>query len=255
MTDEQINRSEDAILQQFYPFKDRENLKRQAAIDMAGYEPGYEEEPDRLTQVNQQIEELEAKIAADRASRERGHELYSGRYKNNPMYKLALFDYVINGDRTGLDNFDKNERAITEAEANRQNAIALAQMNKAAMAQSNMGKLIEKKDMLQADIDAIDEMLRKSPNDVNLLRQRAKSVAQMNYVNEQLGIKNEITQDPNKEIAGATDRANKQHQGAIAEWYKTRSGRTPAGTVAGYAGGKVVLKDAKTGKVIDNPNK
>ena len=212
MTDEQINRSADNILLQFYPFKDRENLKRQAAIDMAGYEPNYEPEPDRLTQVNQEIEELEAKIAADRASRERGHELYSGRYKNNPMYKLALFDYVINGDRTGLDNFDRNERAITEAEANRQNAIALAQMNKAAMAQSDMGKLIEKKDMLQADIDAIDELLKKSPNDNKLLRERAKTIAQMNHVNELLGVKEVKTEDPEKSITGSTDREKERQK-------------------------------------------
>lgn len=212
MTDEQINRSADAILQQFYPFKEREDLKRQAARDMEGYQPGYETEPDRLTQVNQEIEELEAKIAADRASRERGHELYSGRYKNNPMYKLALFDYVINGDRTGLDNFDKNERAITEAEANRQNAIALAQMSKAAMAQSDMGKLIEKKDMLQADIDAIDELLKKSPNDNKLLRERAKTIAQMNHVNELLGVKEVKTEDPNKMIEGSTDREKERQK-------------------------------------------
>lgn len=255
MTEEQINRSADNILQQFYPFKDREDLKRQAARDMEGYQPGYEPEPDRLTQINQEIEELEAKIAADRASRERGHELYSGRYKNNPMYKLALFDYVINGDRTGLDNFDKNERAITEAEANRQNAIALALMNKAAMAQSELGKLREKKDMLQADIDAIDELLKKSPNNVDLLTKRAKSVAQMKLVNEQLGIQNDQVEDPKKSPKGATGRAAQAHQASVAEWYKTKSGSTPAGTVAGYAGGKLVLKDAKTGKVIDNPIK
>ena len=254
MTDEQINRSADNILLQFYP--GRQEQIRRAARNMEGYEPGYEPESmDRLTQVNQEIEELEAKIAADRASRERGHELYSGRYKNNPMYKLALFDYVINGDRTGLDNFDKNERAITEAEANRQNAIALAQMNKAAIAQSEKGKLIEKKDMLQADIDAIDELLKKSPNNVDLLTKRAKSVAQMKTVNQQLGIKDDEPVDPKKSPKGATDRAAQAHQTSVGEWYKTRSGKTPAGTVVGYAGGKLVLKDPKTGKVIDNPNK
>lgn len=204
MTDEQINRSADNILLQFYP--GRQDQIRRAARNMEGYAPGYEPEPDRLTQVNQEIEELEAKIAADRASHERGHELYSGRYKNNPMYKLALFDYVINGDRTGLDNFDRNERAITEAEANRQNAIALAQMNKASMAQSDIGKLIEKKDILQADIDAIDELLRKNPNSVDLLRQRAKAVAQMNSVNQLLGVKEEKTEDPDKMIEGSTER-------------------------------------------------
>ena len=218
MTDEQINRSADNILLQFYP--GRQEQIRRAARDMEGYQPGYEPEPDRLTQVNQEIEELEAKIAADRASRERGHELYSGRYKNNPMYKLALFDYVINGDRTGLDNFDKNERAITEAEANRQNAIILAQMNKAAMAQSELGKLREKKDMIQADIDAIDELLKKSPNDNKLLRERAKSIAQMNRLNEELGIKEVKTEDPEKTITGSTDREKerqkKVHQQNIA---------------------------------------
>jgi len=218
MTDEQINRSADNILLQFYP--GRQEQIRRAARDMEGYQPGYEPEPDRLTQVNQEIEELEAKIAADRASRERGHELYSGRYKNNPMYKLALFDYVINGDRTGLDNFDKNERAITEAEANRQNAIILAQMNKAAMAQSDLGKLREKKDMIQADIDAIDELLKKSPNDNKLLRERAKSIAQMNRLNEELGIKEVKTEDPEKTITGSTDREKerqkKVHQQNIA---------------------------------------
>ena len=218
MTDEQINRSADNILLQFYP--GRQEQIRRAARDMEGYQPGYEPEPDRLTQVNQEIEELEAKIAADRASRERGHELYSGRYKNNPMYKLALFDYVINGDRTGLDNFDKNERAITEAEANRQNAIILAQMNKAAMAQSELGKLREKKEMIQADIDAIDELLKKSPNDNKLLRERAKSIAQMNRLNEELGIKEVKTEDPEKTITGSTDREKerqkKVHQQNIA---------------------------------------
>lgn len=254
MTDEQINRSADNILLQFYPR--RQDQIRRAAKNMEGYAPGYEEEAtDRLTQVNKQIEELEAKIAADRASRERGHELYSGRYKNNPMYNLALFDYIVNGDRTGLDNFDRNERAITEAEANRQNAIALAQMNRAASSQAEVGKLIEKKDMLQADIDAIDELLRKNPNSVDLLRQRAKSVAQMNNVNQMLGIKETELEDPTKMITGAGKRAAQAHQSSISEWYKTKSGKTPAGTVAGYAGGKVVLKDAKTGKVIDNPNK
>ena len=254
MTKEDINRNVEAILNQAYRPVAAWNQSN-AAIDRLPEEVE-EPEPDRLTQVNQEIEELEAKIAADRASRERGHELYSGRYKNNPMYKLALFDYVINGDRTGLDNFDKNERAITEAEANRQNAIALAQMNKAAMAQSELGKLREKKDMLQADIDAIDELLKKKgPNNVDLLTKRAKSVAQMKHVNEQLGIQNDQVEDPKKSPKGATGRAAQAHQASVAEWYKTKSGSTPAGTVAGYAGGKLVLKDAKTGKVIDNPIK
>lgn len=223
MTEEQINRNVEAMLHQAYRPVAAWNT-RNSAIDRVQEEA----EPDRLTQVNQEIEELEAKIANDRASRERGHELYSGRYKNNPMYNLALFDYIINGDRSGLDNFDRNERAITEAEANRQNAIALAQMNRAAMKQSELGKLIEKKDTVQADIDAIDEMLRKRPNDVNLLRQRAKSVAQMNSVNEQLGIKNEIEEDPSKNIAGAEDREkdrkNTLHQENIKKARAEREG-------------------------------
>lgn len=141
------------------------NVNSEELID---YTPGFQEQYDvdmaKVAQNNQRIKELEAIIAQKKQD-----EVNFSKYRNNPLYKAAKFDYVVNGDRRGLDQFLADERAreemirqSQEAELNRQNAIKLADMQKERAAAANTNSVDDR--LAQAKL-AMDQAYRMYKND------------------------------------------------------------------------------------------
>lgn len=141
------------------------NVNSEELID---FTPGFQEQYDvdmaKVAANNARIQELEAIIAQKKQD-----EVNFAKYRNNPLYKAAKFDYVVNGDRKGLDQFLADERAreemirqSKEAELNRQNAIKLADMQKERAAAANTNSVDDR--LAQAKL-AMDQAYRMYMND------------------------------------------------------------------------------------------
>lgn len=146
-----------------YPFKNNLNISYQEAMandarskamgdydainvdseELIDYTPSFQEQYNadmaKVASNNERIKELEAIIAQKKQD-----EVSFAKYRNNPLYKAAKFDYVVTGNRSGLDQFLADERAreemirqSKEAELNRQNAEKLAKLNKQGMDEAN----------------------------------------------------------------------------------------------------------------------
>lgn len=74
---------------------------------------------DRMTYLNARIDELKAQIAADKAAHEYGAELYESRYRNDPRYRAGIIDYILTGDRGGMDSFAATIQNYQSMKANR----------------------------------------------------------------------------------------------------------------------------------------
>lgn len=69
---------------------------------------------DRMAYLNSRIEELKSQIAADKAAHEYGAELYRSRYANDPRYRAGMIEYILSGDRSGLDSFASTIQAAQQ---------------------------------------------------------------------------------------------------------------------------------------------
>lgn len=131
-----------------YPFKNNLNISYQEAMtndarskamgdydainvdseELIDYTPSFQEQYNadmaKVAQNNQRIKELEAIIAQKKQD-----EINFSKYRNNPLYKAAKFDYVVTGNRSGLDQFLADERAREQMLMNEE--IAYAQMKNA----------------------------------------------------------------------------------------------------------------------------
>lgn len=167
-----------------YPYK---NILNRTYQDVMVNDAQYNADMAKVAQNNQRIKELEAIIAQKKQD-----EINFSRYRNNPLYKAAKFDYVVTGNRSGLDQFLADERAreemvrqTKEAELNRQNAIKLANMQKEHAAAANSANIEDR--LAQAKL-AMDQAYRMYKNDEG--NQNLKDVfekAQLTY--NQLAIK------------------------------------------------------------------
>lgn len=141
------------------------NVNSEELIDFTpGFQEQYNVDMAKVAANNERIKELEAIIAQKKQD-----EISFAKYRNNPLYKAAKFDYVVNGDRRGLDQFLADERAreemirqSMEAEANRQNAIKLAEMQKERAAAANTNSVDDR--LAQAKL-AMDQAYRMYMND------------------------------------------------------------------------------------------
>ncbi len=146
-----------------YPFKNNLNISYQEAMandarskamgdydainvdseELIDYTPGFQEQYNadmaKVAQNNERIKKLETIIAQKKQD-----EINFSKYRNNPLYKAAKFDYVVTGNRSGLDQFLADERAreemirqSKEADLNRKNAEKLAKLNKQGMDEAN----------------------------------------------------------------------------------------------------------------------
>jgi len=74
-----------------------------------------------LESVNEQIADLQARIAARDAGMPQ---------RTTPEYRAARFDYIVDGDRSGLDKYDSAVNAAIQNRLNRESTMALAKLNK-----------------------------------------------------------------------------------------------------------------------------
>lgn len=116
------------------------NVNSEELIDFTpGFQDQYDADMAKVAANNARIKELEAIIAQKKQD-----EINFSKYRNNPLYKAAKFDYVVNGDRRGLDQFLADERAREQmlmneeiAYAQMQNAKEIAKLSKQGIDESN----------------------------------------------------------------------------------------------------------------------
>ena len=74
-----------------------------------------------LESINEQIAELQARMAARDAGVPQ---------RTTPEYRAARFDYIVDGDRSGLDKYDSAVNAAIQNRINRESTMELAKLNK-----------------------------------------------------------------------------------------------------------------------------
>jgi len=146
--------------------------------DLIDFTPSYQERYDvdmaRYKANQDRIAELDKIIEQEKADK-----LRFTQYENNPLYRAAHFDWIVNGNRQGLDQFLTDERAreemirqSEEAQKNRDNAKEIAQMNKESVDKSNETKAfnanLTKFNEIENNLKAAEQKLAKNPGDVNL---------------------------------------------------------------------------------------
>ena len=74
-----------------------------------------------LDRINQQIAEVQARIAAKNSGMPQ---------RNTPEYRAARFDYIVDGDRSGLDAYNTAVANAIQNRLNRESTMSLAKLNK-----------------------------------------------------------------------------------------------------------------------------
>jgi len=82
-----------------------------------------------LDRINQQIADVQARIAAKNAGMPQ---------RNTPEYRAARFDYIVDGDRSGLDKYDSAVNAAIQNRLNRESTMELAKLNKEQVDEEGM---------------------------------------------------------------------------------------------------------------------
>lgn len=154
---------------------DEVNVNSEELIDFTpSYQERYDVDMARYKANQDRIAELDKIIEQEKADKLRFNQ-----YQNNPLYRAAHFDWIVNGNRQGLDQFLTDERAreemirqSEEAQKNRDNALEIARMNKESVDKSNETKAfnanLTKLNEIQNNLKAAEQKLAKNPGDVNL---------------------------------------------------------------------------------------
>lgn len=154
---------------------DEVNVNSEELIDFTpSYQERYDVDMARYKANQDRIAELDKIIEQEKADK-----LRFAQYENNPLYRAAHFDWIVNGNRQGLDQFLTDERAreemirqSEEAQKNRDNAREIAQMNKESVDKSNETKAfnanLTKFNEIENNLKAAEQKLAKNPGDVNL---------------------------------------------------------------------------------------
>lgn len=74
-----------------------------------------------LDRINQQIAEVQARIAAKNSGIPQ---------RNTPEYRAARFDYIVDGDRSGMDAYNTAVANAIQNRLNRESTMTLAKLNK-----------------------------------------------------------------------------------------------------------------------------
>lgn len=151
------------------------NVNSEELIDFTpSYQERYDVDMARYKANQDRIAELDKIIEQEQADKLRFNQ-----YQNNPLYRAAHFDWIVNGNRQGLDQFLTDERAreemirqSEEAQKNRDNALEIARMNKESVDKSNETKAfnanLAKLNEIENNLAAAEKKLAKNPGDVNL---------------------------------------------------------------------------------------
>lgn len=153
---------------------------------------------DRMAYLNSRIDELKAQIAADKAAHEYGAELYRSRYENDPRYRAGMIDYILSGDRGGLDSFaatlqSAQQRDLMERQMNaaKQESVDAAadRLTKLRIQKRNLASLGQ--DTSEVDVD-IARIIKNYPDlDVKVETPEYNPRDSVDYVLADVGSLNE----------------------------------------------------------------
>lgn len=161
---------------------------------------------DRMQELDTQIAELKQKIAQKKAA------ALQSKYDrmNDPDYRVARYDYIVSGDRTGLDRISEAERAYKNMLSNQAHALKLAE------AQRKESQLYQMDDNMKSRANAAikaqyaDSEYKKALNSgdtdaINLATQnRDLANAELAYWNKRVGFTQE-TKNDNAEVKQVDD--------------------------------------------------
>lgn len=198
-----------------YPFKNNLNISYQEAMandarskamgdydvinvdseELIDYTPGFQEQYNadmaKVAQNNERIKELEAIIAQKKQD-----EINFSKYRNNPLYKAAKFDYVVNGDRRGLDQFLADERAREQmlkneeiAYAQMKNAKEIAEMNNERSASHVDNQAEDKLEMALLNADQAKRNLANDPGNTSLQEMAERTELTYDQIAKRMGRK------------------------------------------------------------------
>lgn len=154
---------------------DEVNVNSEELIDFTpSYQDRYDVDMAKYKANQDRIAELDKIIEQEKADKLRFNQ-----YENNPLYRAAHFDWIVNGNRQGLDQFLSDERAreemirqSEEAQKNRDNALETAKMNKESVDKGNEVKAfnadVAKLQEIENNLAAAEQKLKKNPGEVNL---------------------------------------------------------------------------------------
>lgn len=205
-----------------YPFKNNLNISYQEAMandarskamgdydainvnseELIDYTPGFQDQYDadmaKVAQNNQRIKELEAIIAQKKQD-----EINFSKYRNNPLYKAAKFDYVVNGDRSGLDQFLADERAREQMLSAEK--IAGMNMNKSKSYADSQDE--DKLEMALLNADQAKRNLANDPGNTTLQEMAERTELTYNQIAKRMGRKSykELQEEKNTESNEASN--------------------------------------------------
>ena len=205
-----------------YPFKNNLNISYQDAMandarskamgdydainvnseELIDYTPGFQDQYDadmaKVAQNNQRIKELEAIIAQKKLD-----EINFSKYRNNPLYKAAKFDYVVNGDRSGLDQFLADERAREQMLSAEK--IAGMNMNKSKSYADSQDE--DKLEMALLNADQAKRNLANDPGNDTLQEMAERTELTYNQIAKRMGRKSykELQEEKNAESNEASN--------------------------------------------------
>lgn len=147
------------------------NVDSEELIDFTpGFQDQYDADMAKVAANNARIQELEAIIAQKKQD-----EINFSKYRNNPLYKAAKFDYVVNGDRRGLDQFLADERAREQmlkneeiAYAQMKNAKEIAEMNNERSASHVDNQAEDKLEMALLNVNQAKKAAASDPGNTTL---------------------------------------------------------------------------------------
>ncbi len=210
-----------------YPFKNNLNISYQEAMandarskamgdydainvdseELIDYTPSFQEQYNadmaKVASNNERIKELEAIIAQKKQD-----EINFSKYRNNPLYKAAKFDYVVTGNRSGLDQFLADERAREQmlkneeiAYAQMKNANEIAEMNNERAASHVDNQAEDKLEMALLNADQAKRNLVNDPGNTSLQEMAERTELTYNQIAKRMGRKSykELQEEKNNE--------------------------------------------------------
>lgn len=116
-----------------------------------------------LAQIDKEIAEVQARIAR----RNEGMPL-----KSEPAYRAARFDYIVDGDRSGLDSYQNALNAAIQNKLSRESAEKMAKEGKAQASVEENDKIVQQ----LRDVDAvIDDLKKRNYSDDSVEMRKAKN--------------------------------------------------------------------------------
>ncbi len=184
-----------------YPFDNNKYVDSSELVDLDAT-PSV----DRMKELDTQIAELKQKIAQKKASS------LQSKYDrmNDPDYRLARYDYIVSGDRSGLDRISEAERAYKNMLANQAYAKELAEEQRKESQLYQMDDNMKSRANAAIKAQYADSEYKRALNSgdtdaINLATQnRDLANAELAYWNKRVGFTQETKTD-NEEVKQVDD--------------------------------------------------